>query len=435
VNPVSAGATRPLRVALRSQGCKVNACDLDALETALLALDRPMEVVPWDAPADVYVLNTCTVTAAADRDNRKLVYQLGRREPGAALVVTGCQATVAPEAVAALPGVLRVVPNEDKAGLPEVLAGLVPRPDLGADGPGPAARRTRPFLKVQDGCDARCAYCIVPAARGPARSVGADEVLGRLHALGEAGAPEVVLTGVDLGAWGRDLTPRSGLADLLARVEAEAPVPRLRLSSLEPRGLTERLLEVLAGAGRVCRHLHVPLQSGDDGVLAAMGRPYRAADLLALGERLAERLPGLGLGTDVICGFPGEDEAAFDRTLALCHRLPLTYLHAFPFSPRPGTPAAARPDDVPHGDKKRRVAALRSLSAARRAAFVAAHVGRTVEVAVEGEVEEGLLRGLTRRYVQVRFLGPATAPSRLLRVRVDAAEGGLAHGVLAEEEA
>ena len=417
-----------MRVAIRSQGCKVNLCDELELAAALAA--RGLEVVPWEAEADVYVVNTCTVTATADRGNRQLVYQAHRRAPEAAIVVTGCSAQVAPEEAAALPGVVCVVPTGARAGLADAVAALVPRASVLASAPSaPRAARARPYVKVADGCDSRCAYCIVPRARGPARSVPAGRVLERLHSLAQAGAAEAVLTAVDLGAWGRDLSPAMDLAALLARIELEAPVPRLRLSSLEPMGITDALLDVLAGSRVLCRHLHVPLQSGDDGVLVAMGRPYDRRAFSALCRRLLDRLPGLCLGTDVICGFPGESEAAYANTVELCADIGFSYLHAFPFSPRPGTPAAALPDDVPHAEKKRRVRELRARSRLARARFAAQRVGSVVEVVVERECADapGTFSGLTRGYVTARFAGPAH-PGHLARVLVERAAGGTLHG-------
>lgn len=423
---------RPLRVAVRTQGCKVNLFDQWELEAGLRKAARPMRIVGWDDDADVYVVNTCTVTSQADRQNRQIVYRVHRRAPDASIVVTGCQAQVDADAVAALPGVVCVVSNDAKGDLPSVVAQLPARPGVPS---GPDAvessggvRRTRPFLKIQDGCDTGCTYCILPRARGTSRSMSADEVLERLHTLGDAGAEEVVLTGLNMGEWGRDLTPASSLAALLARIETEAPVGRIRLSSIEPRGVRPELLELLASSERICHHLHLPLQAGSDSILKAMHRPYRRRWFVDLTERLFEVWPDLCLGTDVICGFPGEDEAAWAQTRQLCQEVGLSYLHAFPYSRRPGTPAAQVADDVAPQTKKRRVKELRAISAARQGEFAASHLGRETVVVVEERTDEGKLRGLTGTYVPVWFDGPRNLMGRPVPVRVTSTAGGRAFG-------
>lgn len=424
--------TRSLRVAVRTQGCKVNLFDQWELEAGLRKVRRPVDIVHWDDEADVYVVNTCTVTSQADRQNRQIVYRLHRRAPEAAIVVTGCQAQVDAEAVAALPGVARVVTNTDKGDLPAVIAELPTRPDLAADpelvhSPG-RLKRTRPFLKIQDGCDTGCTYCILPRARGTSRSMTADEVLDRLHAHGEAGHQEVVLTGLNMGEWGRDLSPDTGLADLIARIEDERPVGRVRLSSIEPRGFRPELLEVLATSATICHHLHAPLQAGSDPVLKAMHRPYRRQWFLDLAQRLFDIWPDLSLGTDVICGFPAETEEDWASTLALVAEVPFSYLHAFPYSRRPLTLAAKSKDDVIPEIKKHRVRQIRAASQERQRAFAAAHVGRTTSVVAEERTDEGRLRGLTGTYVPVWFDGPEHLMGSTVPVAVTHTEGPRAFG-------
>ena len=417
---------RALRVAVRTQGCKVNLFDQWELEAGLRKASRPVKLVAWDDEADVYVVNTCTVTHQADRQNRQIIYRLHRRAPEAAIVVTGCQAETDPEAMSALPGVARVVTNTDKGDLPAVVAGLPVRADLDPDDqatPRVGLRRTRPFLKIQDGCDTGCTYCILPRARGASRSMSADEVLERLHTLGDGGAREVVLTGLNMGEWGQDLSERSSLADLLRRIEDEAPVSRIRLSSIEPRGFRDDLLEALATSKRICHHLHVPLQAGNDDVLKAMHRPYRSGWFVNLTRRLFDIWPDLSLGADVICGFPGEGESAWSDSVAICEDVAFSYLHAFPYSRRPMTAAAQRKDDVTPQEKKRRVKELRALSARRQREFALAHVGRDVEVVAEERTEDGQLRGLTGTYVPVWFSGPSQLTGSVVPVRIDRAEG------------
>jgi threonylcarbamoyladenosine tRNA methylthiotransferase MtaB len=277
----------------------------------------------------------------------------------------------------------------------------------GWETPGP--RRTRGLLKVQDGCDAHCAYCIVPQTRGRPRSLAADDAGRAFAELGDAGAAEVVLTGIHLGRWGWDLAPRQELSALLRALLKSHPGPRIRLSSLESAEITDELLEMLQAEPRLCPHLHVPLQTGSDRLLKTMGRPYKAAEYAAKLERAASLLPGLCLGADVLAGLPGEDEQAFQETKALLESLPVSYLHVFPYSPRPGTRAAAMPNRPKGPEVRRRAEALRDLGRAKRLAFVESQVGRELSAVVEGsglartdnyclvELSPGFKRGQTVR--------------------------------------
>jgi len=336
-----------VRVAFATLGCKVNRADTSAIRDGLPA---GVEVVAFEQPADVYVINTCTVTAAADRQSRQLVHRAHRANPSAAVIVTGCLADRRPEEVRAIDGVAHVASNAAK---PLVAAEVARRAGL-----DPAATKeilpryrpeemTRPPLKIQDGCDGRCAYCAVAAARGRPTSVDADRVFAQLFGLGRQGCAEVVLAGIDLGAWGRDLEPPRRLADLVRRVIRERPVRRVRLSSIEILHLDDDLVHTIAGTSLICRHLHLPLQSGADPVLERMRRPYGAA---VYADRVRSARADLGdvvIGADVISGFPGEREEDHLRTLAMVEELGLAYLHVFPFSPRPSTPAASLSGQVP----------------------------------------------------------------------------------------
>ncbi|MGH7326344.1 MAG: tRNA (N(6)-L-threonylcarbamoyladenosine(37)-C(2))-methylthiotransferase MtaB, partial [Candidatus Rokuibacteriota bacterium] len=342
-------------VAFATLGCRLNQVDSQELQAALEA--RGFRAVPFDEPADVVVVNTCTVTARAEVSDRQAIHRAVRRHPGARVVVTGCWAQTDPDAAARLEGVDLVVGNADKPRLPELLEGLLTgeRHERGARchvsnigavrtlPPAPLARvggRSRAFVKIQDGCQHRCAFCIVPAARGPSRSRARAAVLDQVLGLVAAGHPEVTLTGVDLGHWGHDLVPRTTLATLLGEMIAVPGLRWVRLSSVLPAYFTPQLVEVVTGSPRIAPHLHVPLQSGSDRVLRRMRRPYTAAMYRRLVERLADAIPGLGLGTDVIVGFPGESDADFAHTRTLIDELPFTYLHVFAYSDRKGTEAA-----------------------------------------------------------------------------------------------
>ncbi len=427
---MGAGEDRPgpgLRVAVATLGCKVNQYESRALEEALEA--RGHRVVPAGDDPDVVVVNSCTVTHRSDRDVRSLVRRVRRERPAARIVVTGCLAQVDPGAVEAL-GVDAVVGNADKLSIPERLGeGIaVARPRPLPSGPLPAAPvhrfagRARAFLKVQDGCEAGCAYCIVPMARGPSRSLPPDEVARGLQRLRGAGHGEVVLTGVHLGFWGRDLSPPRTMADLLDVAE-ESGVGRLRLSSLEPLEVTAEVVARLAAGGPWCPHLHVPLQSGDDRVLGAMGRPYTAAVFAERVGAAAEAVPELCLGLDVIVGFPGEDDRAFGNTVRLLESLPLAYLHVFPFSPRQGTRAVDMAGRVDPAVVKDRARVLRALSRDKQRSFWGRQVGRTAWALPEGEPEGGVLRVRTRNYAPVRVPWTGPAPAGEFRVELTAVAG------------
>jgi threonylcarbamoyladenosine tRNA methylthiotransferase MtaB len=392
--------------------------------------------VPVEAAPDVVVVNTCTVTARAELSDRRAIRRAVRLNPGARLVVTGCWAQTDPQRVAALGGVDLVVGNADRPRLPALLAGLLTSPpaapciEVARVGPVPLTApapagggRARAFLKVQDGCQHRCAFCIVPTARGASRSLPPEVVEEQARRLLEAGHPELVLTGVDLGHYGADLTPRGSLAALLARLVALPGLRWLRLSSMLPAYLTEPVLEIVTGSPVIAPHLHLPLQSGSDRVLRAMRRPYTRAGYRRVVERLAAAIPRLGLGADVIVGFPGETEADFAATLEWVETLPFTYLHVFPYSARQGTEAARRPERVPAAVAAERARRLREVAAARNRRFRQTLVGRTEDVLVleTRDRASGDLVGLTGNYVEVIFPGPDDLRRRMARVRVTAA--------------
>lgn len=388
--------------------------------------------------AGLVVLNTCTVTGAADQDVRKALRQVHRENPTARILVTGCYAQRAPEELAAFPGVAWIVGNSHKGRIAELLRRRpscrctvevgVPgaQPELDWACPGIAMEdRTRPNLKVQDGCGARCSYCLIPQVRGPSRSAPPEWVLEQVRRL-SAHYREIVLSGINLGRWGRDLRPRLRLADLVRRLLEETPVERLRLSSIEPMDLTDSLLELMAASPRLARHLHVPLQSGSDAVLRRMRRAYRARHYEDRILRARRALPEAALGADVLVGFPGETEADFEQTRRLIERLPLTYLHVFSFSARPGTPAASAPAQIPVRVRQQRNRLLRELAAARNLAFRRSLVGKTLSVVTLGAPR----LALSDNYVKVELARPRE-PNRLVEVEI----GGLTETGLREKPA
>lgn len=417
------------RVAVATVGCRVNQVESREI---LAALQAQGFVPAAEGAADVVIVNTCAVTARAEVSDRQAVRQAIRRHPGARIVVTGCWAQTDPGAVARLGGVDLVVGNADKGRLGALLARLlgvgpvVTTPERGFDDTPPAPRpgaRSRAFVKVQDGCQHRCAFCIVPFARGPSRSRPPELVVAQVERLVEAGYPEVTLTGVDLGHYGRDLCPPSSLAALLRRVVEVRGLHWVRLSSVLPAYFTPELLEVVTGSPRVAAHLHIPLQSGSDRVLRRMRRPYTVTLFRRLVDELSSRRPGLALGTDLMAGFPGESEADFAATRALVDALPFSYLHVFPYSDRPGTEAAGLPERVPAPVVAARARELRALDRAKRQVFRRALLGRVEEVYVLERRDRltGHLVGLTSTYVDVVFAGPDTLMRRIVPVRITSA--------------
>ncbi len=383
--------------------------------------------------AELIILNTCTVTAAADEDVRRAVRRARRESPAARILVTGCYAQRAPAELAAFPGVAWVLGNSSKPQAAELAAAPPPeRCLIQVDEPCGAGQarwtaaevytedRTRPNLKIQDGCSHLCTFCLIPAVRGPSRSAPPEWVLEQVRQLSRR-YREVVLSGIDLGRWGRDLRPRLRLADLLRRLLAGTPLERLRLSSIEPLDLSDSLLELMAGSPRLARHLHLPLQSGSDAVLRRMRRRYRARHYEERVRKARAGLPDAALGADVMVGFPGETEAEFEETRRLLDRLPLTYLHVFTFSARPGTPAAAAPDQVPKRIRKERNRLLRELGARKNLEFRRSMVGRTLSVVTLGK--PGL--ALSSNYLKVELAHPRP-PNHLIDVEIgDLSQAGL----------
>jgi threonylcarbamoyladenosine tRNA methylthiotransferase MtaB len=427
-------------VALATLGCKTNQFESAAMRESLE--QAGYRIVPFAAGADLVIVNTCTVTATTDAQSRNLIRRARRLNPACRVVATGCYAQVDPNALADLPGVSLVLGNEEKRTLREFLAVAGEAPQVavsairnrtvaGIPVLAALAERSRAFVQIQNGCDAFCSYCIIPHARGPSRSAPLQQVLAQVRQLAEQAVAEIVLTGIHVGNYGLDLQPRSSLLALLQRLEKETPLSRLRLGSIEPTEIDADLIAHLASSPIVCPHLHIPLQAGDDAVLARMRRPYGRDDFRALVGKIRAALPEAAIGLDVIAGFPGETAAEFDNTVRLIEELPVTHLHVFPYSKRPGTAAAAMPNHLPGAVKKARAERLRRLGEEKLQLFAARFVGREVEVAIEGGGQGGRLKGLTRNYLEVRFAGPAELVGRCATVRLVGVAGGLLSGELA----
>jgi threonylcarbamoyladenosine tRNA methylthiotransferase MtaB len=428
-------------VSFATLGCRLNQVDTQQIQTLLEA--RGFRTVDFDEPADVVVVNTCAVTARAELSDRQAIRRAARVSPRATLVVTGCWAQTSPGEVAGMEGVDLVVGNGDKHRLPDLLdrvvADRVHVSDIAQARTlevAPTARlhgRSRAFLKVQDGCQHRCAFCIVPRARGASRSLDPKVVLDQARLLVEAGHPELVLTGVDLGHYGADLVSRTTLAALV-RSLVEIPGLRwVRLSSLLPAYFTPELLEIVTTSAVVAPHFHIPLQSGSDRILRSMRRPYSTRMYRALVERLAAARPRLGLGADVIAGFPGESDDDFAETVAFARELPFSYLHVFPYSTRKGTEAAGLASQLDSHTVTHRSRVLREIGRVKSDEFRRGLIGRVEEVLVLETLDRatGRLVGLTGNYVEVVFSGSPSLMRTLATVRVTATQAERTFGELA----
>ena len=411
----------PVRIYVSSLGCKLNQSEMDALAQQLAAGGHEMVTAP--AQADLCVLNTCAVTHVAAQKSRQALRRLHRDNPQARLIATGCYAELTPEDLVDLPGVEMVAGNREK----DRLERLISDSPMGTKATGPASsvprERTRALVKIQDGCDNACTYCIIRVARGPQRSRPADEILAEVQARLAAGHQEVVLTGVHIGAFGRDRQQGPGEQDLwglVGQILAETDVPRLRLSSIEPWDLSEKAFRHWEDP-RLCRHLHLPLQSGCNATLRRMARRYTAAEFDAWVTAARSAIPGLALTTDLIVGFPGETDEEFAESLAFVQKIGFSRVHVFPYSLRPGTPAARMPEQVPAQIKAERARAMRDVASASLRAFSQRFIGQTLEVLWES-VREGqngpMWSGLTDNYLRVTTLSSANLANRLLSTRL-----------------
>jgi threonylcarbamoyladenosine tRNA methylthiotransferase MtaB len=464
-------------------GCRATQADGAAIERQLR--DRGYLATKDSGAADVVVVNTCTVTAAADSQARDAIRKIHARNPAARVIVTGCYAQRAPEELAALPGVTWVVGNSHKPQIPELATDLMraQSQSSAADGAlipaeallrpaevflatdpsenesfslasapakiltgdifaqnaflaapvlGGEGNHTRPTLKIQDGCNSRCSYCVIPFVRGKSRSLPPNEVVAEIRGLSESGYRETVLSGINLGTYGRDLAPRVEFDDLLRRILDETPIERIRISSIEPLDVTQDLIALFASTPRIAQHFHMPLQSASDRVLAAMHRWYRAEHYARRVELIREHLPHAAIGADVIAGFPGETEDDHTGTMSLIERLPFTYIHVFSFSKRPGTRAAAMPNEVPALTIRRRARELRGLGERKAAAFHRTQVDRPLEVltlrhspiaARTSATNPSWTPAISSNYLQVRLAGEWPANQMMRPRKVCAGDG------------
>ena len=417
-----------MKYAVVTFGCRVNQADSLGFEEELLA-SGAVSASPQDA--DLVVVNSCSVTATADQGTRQTIRRIARDNPNARIVVTGCYATRRPEDVAALPNVERVVLNDDKPRLIQILrdpekTAVVPENDgpCGATIEPGVAGRTAFTLRVQTGCAEPCAYCIIPATRGAPRSVSAGDILREVERVTAAGFKEIALTGVHLGSYGRDLEPRSSLNDLLRsldrhRAKASAEPVLFRISSLEPMDCSREIVDLVASGARFAPHFHLPLQHASNRILAAMRRPYTIEYYASLVDGIRARMPGASIGSDIIVGFPGETDGDFEQLAAYLERSPLTHIHVFPYSDRPGTPASAMTEKVNGVVVRERGRRVREIGHALTARFRDSQVG-TIHRALT--LEDGTL-AVTGNYLKVR-IPPGRGRNQWVRVRMTSQDDG-----------
>ena len=452
-------------------GCRATQADGAALESQFL--QKGLERAHASGDAEIVVLNTCTVTVGADKDARAYIRRLQRENPSCRILVTGCYAQRAPEELAKLPGVTWVVGNSHKhlaadiavgasqsfgfvstesltqgsSGVPsfrneQEKLGQPSQPNiivgdifahtelLAAPVFDSANERTRPNLKVQDGCDNRCSFCVIPHVRGQSRSLPLKRVLREVRALVEAGYREVVISGINLGRWGRDLhangerptTNDHRLVDMVRTILDETQLEKLRISSVEPMDWSEGLIDLMAGSLRIAKHAHVPLQSASDTVLRRMHRKYRPWHYRKKIEAIYRAMPNAAIGADVMVGFPGETESEFAETQRMVEELPFTYLHVFTYSARPGTPAAERTDQVPVSIARKRNGVLREIAAAKKQAFLAAQVGKSVQAITLSPRDGRYTEALTDNYLKAKIRGRHES-NRWINVLVEGVEG------------
>lgn len=424
-------------VSFHTLGCKLNSAETSTIGKEFV--DRGFSVVEFGEPADVCVINTCSVTARADRECRQIVRRALRTSPNPFVVVTGCYAQLQPDEVASIKGVDLVLGAREKFEIFDYLGGMEKKlyphiavskidtvesfgPSFTSDG----SDRTRAFLKVQDGCDYNCSFCTIPLARGASRSQAVDQCVDQARELARRGFKEITLTGVNVGDYGR----KSGtdLLHLLQELVRVDGLHRIRISSIEPNLLTDEIIELVASEERMCRHFHIPLQSGSDEILGGMRRRYTSVQYANLVQKIRRRIPECGIGADVIVGFPGETDDHFAATLEFIEELPVTYLHVFTYSERPNTPAAARNNHIEPKVRFKRNGILRNLGLKKKHAFYTHHIGKEVQVLTEGDVEGELRYGFTDNYIRVAVPATGTLPNELVAVRISAVRNDVCLG-------
>jgi len=428
-------------------GCKVNQCESESIAQCL-ALSGWTHASNGSC-ADLCIINTCTVTHKASMQSRQAIRHAMRLNPGAQIVVTGCYAETEPDKLKKIKGIHRIIGQNEKHRIFEIIkneinlktaCSFVCEEGISENGfmPAPAVHsgsRSRAFLKIQDGCDAFCSYCIVPYARGKSRSMPVEMVIESIKNLRKAGYLEVVLSGIHLGRYGIDLTTETSISFLLDLINSLKIIERIRLSSIEPNELSSEIIKLAAYSDNICHHFHIPLQSGDDDLLNRMRRPYTREFFKTIVKRIKESIPDASIGADILVGFPGETDSAFDNTYSLIEELPVSYLHVFPFSPRNKTRANSFQERVPADIVKARCARMRRLGNLKKSIFYQKAAGTIVNVLVENkrDASNDLLKGISSNYLSVLLHGEDGMKNKIVKARIDRIAGSFAVGTICSE--
>lgn len=421
------------KVAVNTLGCKTNQLESSVLIDDLVG--HGFEIVKFNEVADIYIINTCTVTGKSDNNSRYFIRQAKKRNPASKIIVTGCYAQTAASEIAQLDEVDLIIGNNEKQNIAEMLANEnfyqnlsskiivsdILKEDKFKDKKVlSASGRTRATIKVQDGCNFRCSYCIVPYARGKSRSNQLDNILEQAKIISQKGFKELVISGVHLGQWGLDLKPHNTLSSLIKEIEKIEEVKRFRLSSIDPVEFTDELIETLFSSKKFCRHLHISLQSGSNEILKLMKRRYSVEYYSDLINNLAKNISNLAIGSDIITGFPGETDELFEETYKNLENLPISYIHVFSYSKRKGTPAAEMPEQVPQEIKKNRNAKLQKLAINKNLEFRKSQIGHELEVLVElaRDKKTGLLKGFSDNYINILIDSDDKFKNQLVKTKI-----------------
>ena len=413
--------------AIKTLGCKVNQSESETLAAQLqqYGLEESTGKTSNSKP-DFYIINTCTVTGKAAMQSRQAIRQALKANPDAKIIVTGCYAQTDPDEIKTISGVHSVLGQNAKQHIDNIITSgdrlCAWNEEKHINIPRTASlKKTRPFLKIQDGCNSFCTYCIVPFARGRSKSLPSEIVIEHIRQYIDAGYHELVLTGVHLGMYGLDLYPETSLYNLLKQIDNSliSQHIRIRLSSIEPRELTNNIINLVSISDTFCKHFHIPLQSGDDHILKRMNRPYSGSFFEKQVLKIHSLIPDAAIGADVLIGFPGETQTAFENTFNIISKLPIAYLHVFPFSPRKRTPAAEYPNQIRQSVIKSRCKIMRDLSMHKKRTFYASFIGKTLTALIEGKrTRSGCLKGITSNYIPVLLNGEDDLKNTLVQVNI-----------------
>lgn len=408
-----------MKFSVYTLGCKVNQSESDIIETSLKRAGWSFTDLSQNP--DYSIINTCAVTAKSDYQSRQLIRRSLRA--GSKVIVTGCYSQLYPEEVISIDEKIKIVENRDKL---KIVNMLMKNEDILIT--NTSNKRSRPYLKVQDGCNFFCSYCVVPFARGRSKSISISEVIKRAEEIEDTGYNEIVLTGIHLGSYGNDLYPKTNLSKLIKKLLKHTKVPRIRLSSLEISEIDDELIEVIED-DRICKHLHLPLQSGDDYILKLMKRNYSTRDYRITIENINKKIPDIAIGTDIIVGFPGEGQREFLNTKKFIESLPITYIHIFPFSNRPHTLASKMPGHISNSLKKLRISELKVLNNEKKIAFMKSQIGKDLDIIIEENNNSKIVMGTSTNYLKIRAILDKHTLGSLVRVRVSRIEDNILVGI------